>query len=166
MRHESGHYRGGQGAADTLSLRELSGIRDMVASVCHRRHFADSHGLIDHDWNGWTWFCRDGCSSPLGLLETSMRPVETKPVTVTQRLANLAGLPAFSVQYIPRMDEDIKTLIDSLKPFLRNLWKKTDVAEFRVRQVAPADDKAVHIFSHDEFGSIYSSLKRKHECRT
>ena len=78
-----------------MSYRERTGVRNLSFSTWHRSLPQRCH-VIDIDFCEYCWRCR----RPLALIETATghhdRP---KPTTVLQRLAEMAGLPAWLILY-------------------------------------------------------------------
>ena len=106
-----------------MSERERTGTRDLVYSRWHRTHriarllggdqrAAYELSVIDIDW---CEYCR-WCQTPLALIETQASHGDPKRAAVTQRLAEKAGIQAWSVSYIVEDD---------------------DIAWFKRRQLAP-----------------------------
>jgi hypothetical protein len=113
---------------------ERFGTRDRAYSAWHRRlstrrfvgiEKAQLLSMIDLDGAVYCEF--DGATSePLALIETAMdRGQSRKTATVTRRLAERAGVPAYVVLYLPG---------DSLNPADRS---QPDIRRFRVKRLWP-----------------------------
>jgi len=135
-----------------MSSQERTGTRDLLYSKWHReasiRRFLPARcaydlGMIDIDA---CEYCRY-CNLPLALVETQRSTFGPKSATVTEALARLAGLPAFSVSY--RATEDGE-----------------DIAEFRVQQITPAQGEARRL-TPAEYAEWLLSLRfpHNHSCR-
>lgn len=132
-----------------MSMEERSGNRDLLYSGWHRpsriRRFltvreAASLVVIDID------FCEacSVCYQPLALVETQRSAHLPKQAPIMARLARLAGIPAWSVSYLPTDEGD-------------------DIEVFRLRQVEPFDDEA-YTMSPDVFAKWLLHLRAAHVC--
>lgn len=137
-----------------MSQNERSGKRDLLYSAWHRARSirrwltprdAHSCGVIDIDWCEFCVFC----SQPLALIETQRSSNQPKPAKVTVALAQLAGLEAFSVSYVPTQGK---------------LHDGEDIASFRVRQLWPLGSIEVAELEPGEYASWLCALRLGHEC--
>lgn len=87
-----------------MSMEERTGQRDLLYSKWHRpsrvREWMSVRERamltqIDIDWCEYCAFC----STPIALIETQESTRGPKPAKVTGNLAEMAGIPAFSVSY-------------------------------------------------------------------
>jgi hypothetical protein len=117
---------------------ERYGSRDRTYSAWHRRHSTRRYvglekaqllSMIDLDGALYCEF--DGRSSePLALIETALdRGQGRKAATVTRRLAQRAGLPAYAVLY---------RQADYRNPADPSQW---DIDQFRVRRLWPTPER-------------------------
>lgn len=132
-----------------MSHHERTGRRDLLYSGWHRpsriRRYVDAVTAakllaVDIDW------CEAcvHCSRPLALVETQESRRTPKPATITGRLAVMAGIPAYSVSYTPTDDGG-------------------DIAEFRVRQVAPERGDPL-VMTPAVYAYWLWGLRRTHDC--
>jgi hypothetical protein len=108
---------GGRTAGRAMSQQERTGTRDLLYSRWHRyeqiRRFlpvrvAAMLKAIDVDWCEACHFC----NAPVALIETQQSTRNPKPAAVTARLAQMAGIPAFSVSYTATSaDDDIGSFV-------------------------------------------------------
>ena len=116
---------------------ERTGTRDRAYSAWHRsrsiRRFvggkrAEELSMIDLDGAMYVEY-DDLEKEPLALIETALDiGQQTKPATVTARLAQRAGLPAYVVLYTPSSQPNPA---DGLQP---------DIQRFRVRRIWPSPE--------------------------
>lgn len=132
-----------------MSMEERTGGRDLLYSGFHRpssiRRFltpreAASLCVIDIDFCEACCFCYQ----PLALIETQRSAHLPKQAPIMAKLAHLAGLPAWSVSYLPTDDG-------------------ADIEVFRVRQVEPFDDEALTM-SPDVYAKWLLHLRAAHVC--
>ncbi len=107
-----------------MSATERTGVRDLLYSGWHRvgclrRYLGTTAAAkvcaIDIDWCEYCCYCGE----PVALIETQQSTAAPKSARVTRRLAQLAGIPAYSVSYEATAGGD-------------------DIARFQVRQIAPS----------------------------
>ena len=130
-----------------MSLRERTGLRDLLYSGWHRpdriRRFvpyrvAATLKVCDIDWcEACHW-----CSWPVALIETQESSRGPKAAVITQNLARLAGIPAYSVSYVRGSDND-------------------DIESFGVRQIAPANPW-VQYMTPTEYAGFLVGLRDNH----
>lgn len=129
-----------------MSLDERTGKRDLLYSGWHRtqsiRRFlpyrvAATLKVVDIDWcEACHW-----CSEPVALIETQESDRGPKPAVITQNLARLAGLRAFSVSYHRGEDGDIDY--------------------FYVKQIAPASPWNTQM-RPEEYAGFLAALRDQH----
>jgi hypothetical protein len=92
-----------------MSQAERTGVRDLLYSRWHRQdsinrfigiRSAAMLKVVDIDWCEACQFC----SQPVALIETQESKRAPKAATITQNLADLSKLPAYSVSYEPSAD--------------------------------------------------------------
>lgn len=130
-----------------MSIKERTGTRDLTYSAWHRqdnlrrfigRMSADAMTMIDIDA---CEYCRD-CYTPLALIETQHSCNGPKSARVTQQLASMAGITAWSVSYVT--DDG-------------------DITGFQVRRLAPTVS-TVHALTPLGYGRFLFSLRDDHHC--
>lgn len=140
-----------------MTMRERTGTRDLTYSRWHRPdnlhkplmarlavpkweawRIADSCTVIDIDW---CEYCKK-CRQPLALIETQ-QGANPKPAEVTTNLANMAGIPAYSLSY--RVDNG-------------------EIVGFRMRQVAPSLS-TVQDFTPEAWAEWLVRLHDQHNCQ-
>lgn len=130
-----------------MSETERSGSRDLLYNGWHRtasiarylpRRAAYELGMIDVDCCEYCRYCRQ----PLALVETQRSAAPPKAAAVTVRLAEMAGIPAFSVSYSPNDDG-------------------TDIVRFRWRELWPRPSD-VRDLTPEEYADWLLSLRVVH----
>lgn len=136
-----------------MSGAERTGRRSLLYSGWHREHGlrerygftareAWSLGVIDVDS---CEFCRH-CLDPLALVETQESYRPPKPAPVMTRLAERAGIPAFSVSIIPGAEHD-----------------PDPIALFMLRRLHPPSDR-VDVLTPAEYAAWLLTFRIGHEC--
>ena len=97
-----------------MSHGERTGFRSLLYSGWHRRDRVSRFlgraqaarlSMIDIDWCEYCYYC----SGPIALIETQESRSRPKSARVTQKLARMAGIRAYSVSYRSTEDgEDIE----------------------------------------------------------
>jgi len=104
-----------------VSLHERSGERDLTYSGWHRTLPARC-SMMDLDG---LEFCAK-CKAPLALIETAYNIGQFKPTTVTAKLAELAGLPAYLIMYTTDNEQLGMCKVYRVKPGSRTAaWNAT-----------------------------------------
>lgn len=131
-----------------MSERERTGARSLIYSAWHRveslmhllgKRHAWEVGMVDIDG---CEYCRH-CSTPLALIETQVSLNDPKNASVTQKLANMAGIAAYSVSIA--VDED-------------------QIAGFKVKQLAPPTTSGVLTMSPEDYAHFLLDLRANHPC--
>lgn len=137
------------------------GQRDLTYSAWHRRHStrrfvginqAQLLAQIDLDASLWVEY-DDGTKEPLALIESARDVGQWKPGTVTRKLAEKAGIPAFVVLYTPSQ---------SMNPADKR-WP--DIARFRVRELAPTSRTDWKVYTPEEWARKLLSLREDQSKR-
>lgn len=123
-----------------MSLRERYAARDLTYSAAHRNRLPELYGLrighrlktCDRDWTEFCNYCRE----PLALVEEFRdvgQALEDKAHTVTQRLAQHAGLGAFVMAWRVERSEQVQREIDELNRRLRKLEAQHPITEIHAK---------------------------------
>lgn len=133
-----------------MSDVEKYGTRDLTYSHWHR---VSSTGRFLSDFEAWglgmididdVEYCRH-CSEPLACIETAVDIGQaSKCGKVTSRLAEKAGLPAYTVLY--RVEGG-------------------DIVEFRVTLWEGLDSYETTTMQPPEYAEFLADLRRKHDCK-
>ena len=97
----------------------------------HRTHVAD---------RDWTEFCC-WCKWPLAIVEEVRdvgQDLKDKGTTVTERLAALAGLPAYLAAWKVDRPDEVQAEIDQLNQRIRELESGHPIVGFKVQDLAPS----------------------------
>lgn len=139
-----------------MSQNERTGVRDLLYSRWHRSASISRFiGLkvaaiiktVDIDWcEACHW-----CDEPVALIETQRSQRGPKRASVTQKLAERAKMPAYSVAYEPSADG-------------------ADISGFTVRQIAPYEGDVRRMLPPD-YAFWLVSLRNDHnevsrDCKT
>lgn len=145
-----------------MSDGERTGWRTLKYSGWHRvkslsrfttKRVASEVAMIDIDA---CEYCRR-CSQPLALIETAESRGEPKAARVTQALAALAGIEAYSVSYwSDGPDPDCERCS---KPM-----SYADIVGFKVRRIQPYDP-AVVVMSPVDYTNFLLDLRFGHQCQ-
>ena len=144
-----------------MSDTERTGWRTLKYSSWHRvpslsrytpRQIASQIAMIDIDA---CEYCRR-CSTPLALIETAETRSDPKPARVTQTLAALAGIEAYSVSYWS--DDKDPGCVDCSKPM-----SYADVVGFKVRRIQPYE-RTVQVLSPVDYTNFLLDLRYGHRC--
>lgn len=128
---------------------DRTGVRSQAYSVWHypkrtgrfmSAREADRLGMVDIDA---CEYCRK-CSMPLALIETQVSLNPPKDARVTLQLAELAGLPCYSISVEIAADGE-------------------DIAGFKVRRLRPASD-TVLTWTPAEYARFLLRLHEDHTC--
>lgn len=131
-----------------MSDKERTGARSLVYSAWHRveslcrfmsRRWAYELGMIDIDG---CEYCRH-CYKPLALIETQVSLNDPKNAAVTAKLANMAGIAAYSVSIA----------IDG-----------GEIEGFKVKRLEPPTSSAVEWKSPGEYANFLLGLRADHGC--
>jgi hypothetical protein len=144
-----------------MSDRERTGYRTLIYSGWHRKQRIQEYigavkasmlTLIDIDC--CEACCR--CSAPVALIETAAQ-LPPKNAPIMSALARMAGIPAFSVGYVPLGEPSVCGSCG--KPDESD----SDIREFHVRQLMPAEGP-VRIMRPKVYAYWLLSLREAHEC--
>lgn len=137
---------------------EKYNTRDRSYSAWHRRlstqrfvgiEAAQTLAMIDLDASLYVEY-DDGTKEPLALIETARDVGQNhKSATVTQKLAELCGLPAAVVLY---------TISDEQNP-ADTRYK--DISAFRVKRLYPDPTATWHRYTPDEWARALQRLRRR-----
>ena len=131
-----------------MSDRERTGARSLVYSAWHRveslcmfmsRRWAYELGMIDIDG---CEYCRH-CYKPLALIETQVSLNDPKNAAVTAKLANMAGIAAYSVSIA---------------------INESEIEGFKVKRLEPPTTAAVEWKSPAEYADFLLGLRADHGC--
>jgi len=136
-----------------MTLQERHGTRDLSYSKWHRPpNLPADISFLDIDW---VEYC-DKCKTPLAICELAQDiGQEHKPTTITRKLAEMAGIPAWLIFY--KKAED-KFCLECGEAHL------SDIISFRVKQVYPLLTEVVEI-SPDKWKERLIRLHREHVCK-
>lgn len=145
-----------------MSDRERTGYRTLVYSRWHRPASVRDYlgpvkaaALTMIDIDACEACCR--CGAPVALIETAAQlPPKNAPITAV--LARMAGIPAFSVGYVPFAEPSLCGSCG--KPDDSD----SDIREFHVRQLAPVD-RLVGVMKPQVYAYWLLSLRETHDCR-
>lgn len=151
--------RSGMKAADRTTLtmqEERYGSRDRSYSAWHRRFSVRRYVGIEKaqllsmiDLDGALYCEFEGATlEPLALIETALdRGQRKKAATVTRRLAQRAGLPAYCVLYRPA------SYPNPADP------SQLDIDQFRVRRLWPAPERAWRVLNPLEWAEALVKIR-------
>ncbi len=146
-----------------MSNKERTGVRDLTYSEWHRQDnlklllrplfatdtdanwHAYECAMIDLDAVEW---CRK-CKRPVGLVEVQRSAKPPKDATVTRTMADMLGIPAWSISYTATSDDP------------------PEIIEFRVRELTSAD-RAIQRMTPAGWAAHIWNLHERHlktECR-
>lgn len=116
-------------------------------------HVADALALIDIDCTLYLEY-DDRNKEPLALIETA-RDIgqQSKPATVTRRLAQKADLPAFTVLY---------KIADSQNPAYPS---EADIESFRVQRLHPKPERTWRVLSPSEYLQVIKRIRHWQTAR-
>jgi hypothetical protein len=123
-----------------MADEEITGKRDLTYSAWHRT-IGPECGMIDIDD---CEFCRR-CYRPLALIEATRDKGRSKPSVVTRKLAELAGIPAWTARF---MTDDSGT-----------------ITEFFVQEICPDKKAKSTRMTAQEFAGFLKGLHLEHRCQ-
>jgi hypothetical protein len=140
---------------------------DLTYGEEHRHRLPQLYKRIGHRIDmadrDWTEFCH-WCKEPLGIYEEIRdvgQNINEKATTVTRRLANMAGIPAFLFAWRVDRPAEVQREIERLNSRVRELESSYPILGFQAKQLSPVRGQVIRMTTEEWWQDILA-LHRDH----